>query len=128
MASVPVKNSVTGTMGSKAAKRSRYEKSEFAYGKIPAAAYAVGDTLVFNDPPMRELIKAELSANGETLAVYHGADLSSAVAFDIINDAATADISYVIQYIRGTGNVKTATAEKGEGLLLSVTVSSSAPV
>lgn len=128
MANVSVKNSATGTMGNKAAKRSRFEKAEVAFGKIPAAAYTVGDTLVFNQPPMRSLIKAELVSNGETLQVFHGADLSSAVAFDIVADGITADISYVITYIRGTGKVKTSTSEAGEGAVLSVTVSSSAPV
>lgn len=126
MANVPVKNSLTGTMGNKAAKRSRFEKLEVAYGLIPSTAFAVGDTLIFNDPPMRELIKAELTANGEKLEVFHGADLSSAVAFDILNDGSTAAISYVLHYIRGTGKVNTATAEKGEGVLLKVTVASGA--
>ena len=124
MATVYVKNSVTGTMGTQAAKRSRFEKSEIAYGKIPSAAYEVGDTLSFDDIPMKELIHAELVSNGETKKIFHGTSLADAITFDISNSAATADISYVITYIRGTGKVKVGTVA-GDGELLKITVSSS---
>lgn len=126
MADIPVTNSATGAMGNKAAKRSRFEKAEVAYGYIPAAAATVGDTLVFNDPPIRQIIKAELTANGEKLEVFHGADLTNAVTFDILNDGDPAAVSYVIHYIRGTGKVKTSASEAGEGVLLKVTIASGA--
>lgn len=125
MATKQVKNSVTGTMGTKAAKRSRYEKSEVAYGKIPAAAYAVGDTLSFDDIPLKELIHARFVGNSEVLEIFHGADISSAIAFDVSNSAAAADISYVITYIRGTGKVKTSANEAGDGELIKLTIASS---
>ena len=60
-----VKNSIgvgaLGQLGTKGAKRSRYEKSEIAYGRIPATAYAKGDTLVFDQIPMKDIINARLS-------------------------------------------------------------------
>jgi hypothetical protein len=124
MPTVVVTNSTTGDMGIIAAKRTRYEKAEVAYGKIPADAYAVDDTLSFDDIPMKELIHARLVSNGEVKELFHGDDISSAVAFDISNTAATADISYVITYIRGTGQVKTSATTAGEGKLLQVTVAS----
>lgn len=124
MATVQVKNSSTGTMGTSAAKRTRYEKMETAYGKIPAAAYAVGDTLSFDDLPMKELVHARFTGNGEVLEVFHGASLASALAFDVSNTAATADISYVIHYKKGTGAVKAAGTYVGDGELLKITVSS----
>lgn len=132
MATVQVKNSTTGTMGTVAAKRARYEKSEVSYGKIPAAAYAAGDTLSFDHIPMKELIHARFVAiadnNSDTpavLEVFHGASLASALDFDIINDGDTADISYVVTYIRGTGKVKDSSTTAGEGKLLKITVASS---
>ena len=132
MATLQVKNSATGTMGIKAAKRSRFEKSETSYGKIPAAAYQVGDTLSFNHIPMKELIHARFVAladnNSNTPAVlelFTGDDLSNALAFDLINDGDTADISYFVTYIRGTGKVKDNVTTAGEGKLIKITVSSS---
>jgi hypothetical protein len=122
MANVQIKNSITNTI---AAKRSRYEKAEVAFGKIPAAAWADGDTLVFDQIPMRSLIHAKfVSSAGTTdeLEIFHGADLSSAIAWNISNTNTTTDISYVISYIRGTGKVQDATAQAGEGALLKLTV------
>jgi hypothetical protein len=125
MSTVQVKNSSTGAMSTKAAKRSRYEKLETGYGKIPAAAYAVGDTLSFDHFPMKSIVYAKFVSNGYSLEVFHGTDVSSALAFDIHNSSSAADISYVISYIKGTGNVNTSTAEAGEGVRLQLTVSSS---
>ena len=128
MPNIEVKNSSTGTMGTKASKRTRYEKMETGYGKIPAAAYAVGDTLFFSGFPSKELVYARFVSNGESLDIFHGADLSSAVDFDIINDGDPADISYVFHYKKGTGNVKTSADETGDGILLRLTIASSAPI
>lgn len=117
MADLVVANSSTGTMGTKALKRSRFEKAEVAYGKIPAAAYAIGtDSLVFN-LPAKELIHArfffgangvsdalvaETDANVEALEVFHGANLASAISWNV-GTSTEADINYVIHYIKGTG-------------------------
>lgn len=127
MSDITVKNSVTGDMGPIAAKRARYEKSEIAYGKIPAAAFAEGDTLIFEGIPMKHLIYARFTANGETLELYTGADLSSAVEFDIVNDGSSADLSYYVVYIRGTGKVKAAGTYVGDGELIQLDITSSAP-
>lgn len=123
MANVQIKNSITNTL---AAKRSRYEKAEVAFGKILAASWEDGDTLVFDQIPMKELIHARLvSSAGSTteLELFHGADLSSAIAWNISNSNTTTDISYVISYIRGTGKLQDSTAQAGEGKLLRITAS-----
>lgn len=122
MSTVQVKNSLTNT---KAAKRTRYEKLEVAYGKIPAAAYAVGDTLSFDHSPVKSLVHAKFTANGHALEVFHGADLSSALAFDILNSSSTSDISYVISYIKGTGHVNAAGTFAGDGERIQLTIASS---
>lgn len=127
MATVNVKNSTTGDMGLKAAKRSRYEKAEVAYGKIPADAYEVADVLAFTGIPMKELIHARFVAStGETLELFTGADISSEIEFDVVNDSASADIGYVVTYIRGTGKVLVGT-NAGDGQLLKLEITSSAP-
>jgi len=123
MPTVQVKNSTTGDMGDKAAKRSRYEKAETAYGKIPAEAYEIGDTLSFDDIPMKNLIHAQFRAGSTNLEIFHGADLSSAVVWDILQtNGVTADIDYVVTYIRGTGHVKTAADTTGDGELIQLNV------
>ena len=117
MANKNVANSTTGTMGIKAYKRSRYEKMETAYGKIPAAAYDIDtDSLVFN-LPAKELIyfRAVFSANGkadaaaaagsanvEAIEVFCGADLSSALGW-VVSTSTEADINWVAHYIKGSG-------------------------
>jgi hypothetical protein len=123
MPTIQVKNSATGAMGTKAAQRSRYEKAETAFGVIPAAAYAIGDTLSLDHSPMKSLIHAEFVAGTTALEIFHGADLSSPVVWDILQtNGVTADINYVVTYIRGTGNVNTSTAEAGEGVLIRLNV------
>ena len=130
MANVNVKNSPTGSMGTLAAKRTRYEKMETAYGKIPAAAWEVGDTLIFDQIPMLSLVHAKFVASaGSTneLEIFHGADLSSAIAWDLNAEpaaAAAATISYVIEYVRGTGKVASNT---DQGKTLKITVASTDP-
>lgn len=131
MSTVVVKNSETGAMGSAAAKRSRYEKAEMAYGFIPAAAYNVGDTLEFDGIPMKKLIYAKfvatanLNSDTTSLELFAGTDISSPVAWDIVNDTATGDINYFVTYIRGTGKIKDGIAVAGEGQLISLTIASS---
>jgi hypothetical protein len=124
MATVQVKNSATGDMGTIAAKRSRYEKAETVYGKVPADAYEMGDTLSFEDIPMKELIHAKFRAGTTTgLEIFHGADLSDAVRWDTLQtNGVTGDIHYIIEYIRGTGKVKTDADTDGEGELLQLWV------
>ena len=123
MATVQVKNSSTGDMGTSAAKRARYEKSEVAYGKIPAAAFAIGDTVSFDDIPMKELIHATFKAGTTSLEMFNGANLSSAVVWDLAQtNGVTADINYKVTYIRGTGKVKDSSTTAGEGKLIKLTL------
>ena len=128
MPTIQVKNSSTGAMGTSAAKRSRYEKEETAFGLIPAAAYAIGDTLTFDNFPMKSLIHAEFVAGTTSLEIFHGADLSSPITWDILQtNGVTADINYVVTYIRGTGLVNTAESEAGEGEAIKLNVQPPAP-
>lgn len=131
MANKSVKNSTTGTMGTGAAKRSRFEKSEIAFGKIPAAAYASTNTLVFDQIPSKEIIYGRLvTSEGHTLEIFNGTNISNALAWTYNSASGTTvlDIHYVITYIRGTGKPHTglanaSTESAGEqGKLLKVTV------
>ncbi len=132
MSNVNIKNSSTGALGTIAAKRTRYEKMETAYGKIPAAAWAVGDTLIFDQIPMLALVHAKFvastpSTTTNSLELFHGADLTSAIAWDLNAepaDAAAATISYVIDYVRGTGKVA---GNTDQGKLIKITVASTDP-
>ena len=131
MSNVNIKNSSTGALGTIAAKRTRYEKMETAYGKIPAA-WAVGDTLIFDQIPMLALVHAKFvastpSTTTNSLELFHGADLTSAIAWDLNAepaDAAAATISYVIDYVRGTGKVA---GNTDQGKLIKITVASTDP-
>ena len=123
MATVQVKNSSTGSMGTSAAKRARYEKSEISYGRIPAAAYAVGDTLSFDHIPMKELIHGIFEVGSTSLEIFHGADLSSALIWDIAQtNGVSGDLDYKVTYIRGTGKVKDSVDTAGEGELIKITI------
>ena len=130
MANKVVKSSSTGTMGIDAAKRSRFEKAETAFGKIPLAAYASGDTLVFSQIPAKEFIYGRLvTSEGHTLEIFNKTDVSSAIAWAVNSTTdAELDIHYVITYIRGTGQphpglANSAAEKNGEhGVQLKVTV------
>lgn len=131
MSTINVVNSTTGSMGVDAAKRSRYERSEVAFGKIPAAAYASLDTLVFNQIPAKEIIYGRLvTSEGHALEIFNKTDLSSAVAWSYNSSSGTTvlDIHYVITYIRGTGKPHPGLANSSaevageQGKLLKVTV------
>ena len=120
MATVEIKNSLTNT---KAAKRSRYEKMEVAYGKIPAAAWQDGDTLSFTQIPLLNLIHARFVSSSGTnneLEIFTGADLTNPINWNLVAGSET-DISYVISYIRGTGKVDGNT-DQGKIIKLTVTV------
>ena len=130
MANKSVKNSSTGTMGIDAAKRSRFEKSEIAYGKIPAAAYVTTDVLQFTQIPAKEIISARfVTSNGVELEVFNKTDVSTTVPWTITGGT-TRDINYYIVYIRGTGKAHPGLAnassevagEQGVFLQVAVTV------
>ncbi len=124
MANVVVANSNTNRV---ALRRTRYEKMETTFGKILAAEYAVGDTLVFSKIPSKEIIHVSLAGNSQGKEVFYGTDFGSAVAFDVIGSNVAKDIYYTISYIRGSGKIDDGSATAGEGTILKVTVASSTP-
>ena len=100
-------------------KSSRYEKLQVSYGTIPSDSYSVGDLLVFGDVPSRDIIRATIVAHAVSpvvLEIYPGTDISSAVSFDIVTNV---EISYVIEYVRGSGQVGDGSSE-GDLLTLHV--------
>lgn len=107
----------------KGLKSSRYEKLQVSYGAVEAADYAVGDTLVFWDVPARDIVKATIVAHAAspvTLDIYPGTDVSAALPLAI--GASPVKISYVIEYVRGTGKVASST---DQGDLLQIALGAS---
>ena len=89
-------------------KSSRYEKLQVSYGSIEASSYSLLDTLVFADIPTSKIISATIVVHAGSPVVYNiypGTDISSPI--EIGGVTATAKISYVIKYVRGTGEVGT---------------------
>jgi hypothetical protein len=103
-------------------KSSRYEKIQVSYGKLSSSSYNILDTLVFSDVPSQDLIRATITAHASpdiTVSIYPGVNNTSPVA--IGGFTSPVDISYVIEYVRGGGQVGAdASGEAGEGSLLRV--------
>lgn len=86
-------------------KSSRYEKLQISYGVINTDEYESGDTIVFADVPSRDIIRATVivhTTNPAELYVYPGTDVSGTLTLRATQHA---KISYVIEYVRGTGRV-----------------------
>ena len=112
-------------------KSSRYEKLQVSYGVITADSYALGDTLVFGDVPSFDIIKATVIAHSTSPAVldiYPGSDNSGTFTLDLPDFVTTpVKLSYVVEYIRGTGRVGASSGDNsGEGELLKVIIQSGA--
>jgi hypothetical protein len=108
-------------------KSSRYEKLQVSYGKVSSSSYALGDTLVFADVPSRDIIRATVIAHAATpatLEVYPASDKDNVFTLLLPNNiASTPNVSYIIEYVRGTGRVGSDNSDNsGEGQLFSVTV------
>jgi hypothetical protein len=112
-------------------KSSRYEKLQISYGVIKAADYTLGDTVIFADVPARDIVKAEIVAHAAqpiTLEVYPGTDVTEALDIAVLDEV---DVSYIIEYVRGTGRTVVGEDENGdpvfngEGDLLKITLSAS---
>jgi hypothetical protein len=104
-------------------KSSRYEKLQVSYGVIDELDYANGDTLVFSDVPAGDIIRATIivhTTNPAELYVLPGTDLSAPLT---LRATEKKDISYVIEYVRGTGRPGT---DLTQGDLLKVTVNTGA--
>ena len=136
MATHKVKKVAVETTDIAGLKSSRYEKLQVSYGSIPAASYALGDTLVFSDVPSKDIIRATVvahTATPVTLEVFPATDLSSAMTLLLPDNATKPKLSYIIEYVRGTGRVgpdaytsneygSGQALESGEGELFSVIV------
>jgi hypothetical protein len=91
-------------------KSSRYEKLQVSYGYIPAGTISTGDVLSFTDVPSADILRATLVAHETTpvvLEVFPGSDVSSQLSMDLLQSSGSVAciISYVIEYVRGTGKV-----------------------
>lgn len=134
MANQQVKSSATGTMGNKAAKRSRYEKLEVAYGQVQINGatpdVVFGDTAIFGQIPAKELIHAHFVSNAGTpdvLDLYCETDsVNTPTEWTLAKDATKID--YVVSYKKGTGHPGAGNANSGStGLSLALTLLPSAP-
>ena len=110
MATKTVKKIATAASDIAGLKSSRYEKLQVSYGYIPASSISTGDVLSFTDVPSADIIRATLVAHEATpvvLAVYPGTNVSSQLSMNLLQSAGvvTCKISYVIEYVRGTGKV-----------------------
>ena len=110
MATKKVKKVAVETDDVAGLKSSRYEKLQVSYGYIPAGKISTGDVLSFTDVPSRDILRATLVAHESTpvvLEVFPGTDISSQLSMNLAQSsgAVTHNISYVIEYVRGTGKV-----------------------
>jgi len=104
---------------------SRYEKLQVSYGSIEASSYDLLDTIVFTDVPSKSLVRATFVAHDVspvTLEVYPGtADLNLPLTIGSLSTPVK--ISYVIEYVRGSGLVgDSALDDSGEGQRLTIIV------
>lgn len=123
MATLHVKKVAVAATDLGGLKSSRYEKLQVSYGRISADDYTSGDTLVFADVPSRDIIRATIivhTANPAELYVYPGTDVTGTLE---LNATDHEDISYVIEYVRGTGRPGTS---EDQGDLLKVLVDTGA--
>ena len=110
---------------------SRYEKLQASYGVIAPTDYAVGDSIVFADVPSKSIIRATVVAHDPqapaVLDVYPGSDKNNAFTLSLpVGVSGPVEISYIIEYVRGTGRVGTTTGDNsGEGDLFTVVTATS---
>lgn len=110
MATKKVKKVVVDANDVAGLKSSRYERLQVSYGYIPAGTISTGDVLSFTDVPSADIIRATLVAHETSpvvLEVFPGTDVSSQLSMNLAQGAGTVtnNISYVIEYVRGTGKV-----------------------
>ena len=96
-------------------KSSRYEKLQVSYGYIPGGTISVGDVLSFADVPSADIIRATLvvhEVSPLTLEIFPGSNVSAQQSINIAQASGlvTANISYIIEYVRGTGKVMPGTS------------------
>lgn len=95
-------------------KSSRYEKLQVSYGFIPVNTIKLGDVLLFADVPSADIIRATVTvheATPLTLEVLPGTDIVNQLSIDLAQAGTpgttlvSSRISYVIEYVRGSGKV-----------------------
>ena len=120
MANVQVKNSIDNP---NAANRAKFDQLGVSFGKVLAADWTDGDTLVFDQISAKTIVFAKfVSSAGAELEVYSSTDLSAALEWDTDNAGTETDISYVIHYVQGTGHIGDGSSQAGEGKLLQLTI------
>jgi hypothetical protein len=110
MATKKIKKIAVDTNDVAGLKSSRYEKLQVSYGFVPAGSISTGDVLAFSDVPSQDIIRATIVAHENTpivLEVLPGTDISSQLSINLAQSAGsvTSKISYIIEYVRGTGKV-----------------------
>ena len=115
MATKKIKKVAVETNDLSGLKSSRYEKLQVSYGFIPAGTISTGDVLSFTDVPSVDIIRATLVAHEATpvlLEVFPGTNVSSQLSMNLQQSGGlvTSNISYVIEYVRGTGKVMVSTS------------------
>ena len=130
MATHKVKKVAVDTTDIAGLKSSRYEKLQVSYGVIPSTDYAIGDYLTFSDIPSKDIIRATVVAHATvpiTLEVFPGATNDGYFTLDLATGQGACKISYVIEYVRGTGRVGTSSTDNsGEGEMFKVRVTAGA--
>ena len=98
-------------------KSSRYEKLQVSYGYLEAGTFALNDVINFSDVPARDIIRATVVVHPNTttltpvsLDIYPATANTGILTLKLPNDAGylssgkvDGKISYIIEYVRGTG-------------------------
>jgi hypothetical protein len=116
-------------------KSSRYEKLQVSYGVVQTDGYNTNDVLLFGDIPARDVIRATFivhTANPAELYIYPGTDVSGEL---LLKASSKERISYVVEYVRGTGRVGPVTDlaegettdDQGDRLKVRVQISGATP-
>lgn len=88
-------------------KRSRYERLQVSYGTIEASSYDILDTLVFTDVPSSSVVRATIVAHASPSdikrKIYPGDSVASPITFTGVTSPVK--LSYIIEYVRGSGRV-----------------------
>ena len=114
MATKQIKKIATAANDVSGLKSSRYEKLQVSYGVIPANTVGIDDVLSFSDVPSQDIIRATITIledEPKQLNILPGTatslqlTLATAQASSDPGDLVESKISYVIEYVRGTGKV-----------------------
>jgi hypothetical protein len=111
MATKQIKRTATAADDIAGLKSSRYEKLQVSYGTVPANTISVGDVLSFSDVPSQDIIRATVVVHESTakmLTILPGTNTAAQQEIVITQAGSglvTSQISYVIEYVRGTGKV-----------------------